>query len=34
MVVYWQQRGILSMQAVFLIRVCVHTSEKKHRERL
>lgn len=34
MVVYWQQRGILSMRMVFLIRVCVCRSEKKHRERL
>lgn len=33
-VVYWQQRGILSMRTAFLIRVCSCRSEKKHRERL
>lgn len=27
-------RGILSMHTAFLMRVCVCTSEKKHRERL
>lgn len=33
-VVYWQQRGILSMRTAFLICVCSCRSEKKHRERL
>lgn len=34
MVVYWQQRGILSLHSVFLIHVGVCTSQRKHRERL